>query len=105
MTEDEFFAAIQPPPPPTILYRLYYDVFGNPLFYSQEDLPGNYIDLDRETYILQPKFARVVDGKLVIAEYANVRRLREAQDGTPCHPLDISIVVESSEPHKKWSMK
>ena len=89
----------------TILYRLYYDDQGNPLFYSQEDLPGNYIDLSRETYILQPKFARVIDGKLVLTESSVSTKLRESNVGTPCHPLDVSVVVEDYQPHKLWSFK
>jgi hypothetical protein len=33
-----------------IEFRLYYDEHGNVISYSMEDLPGNYIAIDRVTF-------------------------------------------------------
>jgi hypothetical protein len=105
MNEEEFWAPFQSAKSTTILYRLYYDEQGAPLFFSQEDLPGNYIDITREEYIDPPKYFRVVDGKIVLIETSIVKRLYPDENGTPCHPADVSIVVQDSEPNIKWSMQ
>ena len=104
MNEEEFWANYKPVEIKPILYRLYYNDQGLPLFYSQEDLPGNYIDIDHKTYINPPKHAKVVDGKLVVLNNVSVTRLRPNTYGTPCHVEDISIVVSDTEPHIKWSL-
>ena len=105
MNEQEFWAAltleeIKPP-----LYRLYYDDQGLPLFYSQEDLPGKYVDVDHETYVNPPKHVRIVDGKLQVLKINLILKLCKGEEGTPCHPEDISIVVDKAQPHINWSLK
>lgn len=107
-TTDNFWAAIAawapPPPPAPIFYRLYYDDQGRPLFYTMEDLPGNYIDVDRETYVISPTEVRVVDGKLVRVYRKQFNKLRPGTDGTPCATNNVSIVVDTAEPHINWSL-
>ena len=66
MNEEEFWANYKPVEIKPILYRLYYNDQGLPLFYSQEDLPGKYVDVDHETYVNPPKHVRIVDGKLQV---------------------------------------
>jgi hypothetical protein len=105
MNEQEFWSAFKSEEIRTILYRLYYDDRGAPLFFSQEDLPGNYIDITREEYIDPPTHFKVVDGKIVLIETSIARRLYPDENGTPCHPADISIVVHASKPNIRWSMK
>jgi hypothetical protein len=105
MNEQEFWEAFKPVEIKSILYRLYYDEQGAPLFFSQEDLPGNYIDITREVYVNPPKHFKVIDGKIELIETSIVRRLYPDENGTPCHPDDISIVVQDSENNIKWSMK
>ena len=105
MNETEFWAAFKPIEAKPILYRLYYDDQGFPLFFSQEDLPGNYIDITREEYVNPPKHFKVINGSMELIETSIVRRLYPTEYGTPCHPTDVSVVVDSSEPNIKWSMK
>lgn len=105
MTEEEFWAALQPIETKPILYRLYYNELGEPLFYSQEDLPGNYINIDPALYMNPPTHVQVVDEKLVVLNTVFVKKLNTGRYGTPCHPQDVSIVVEVEEPHIKWSVK
>ena len=105
MTEEEFWAALAPVNPPKIFYRLYYDDRGRPLFYSMEDLPGNYIELDQETYQRAPSHARVRNGVFVEIVTEEIKKLVPGEEGTSCSPQDICIVVDESEPHIKWSIK
>jgi len=105
MTEEEFWAALSPLPPaepPT--YRLYYDEQGYPLFYSMEAVPGNYIELDAETW-RNTNIAQVVDGKIIRHKAPIIPKLIPNNVGTACHTDDITVVVTETEPHTKWSLK
>ena len=105
MTEEEFWAALAPQPaPPDPFYRLYYDEQGHPLFYSMEDKPGNYIEIDRETWS-NPGHIQVVDGRIVKIKTAVIHKLIPGDTGTACHPLDVSIIVNESQPNIKWILK
>ena len=106
-TTDNFWAAWRLPPEEIkpIFHRLYYDKQGNPLFYSQEDLPGNYIDIEPEVYTAPPNHVRVVDGKLVILKMSLISKLYPGEVGVPCHLQDVSIVVDELHTHIKWSLQ
>lgn len=106
MTEAEFWAALAPQPPaPEPVYRLYYDHRGDPLFYSMEDRPGNYIEVDQETYHQAPRYVRVRDGKLHIINRLIYPRLVPGDQGVACSPQDVCVVVSPDQPHVKWSLK
>ena len=106
MTEEEFWAALTPLPNISLpIYRLYYDNTGIPLFYSMEDLPGKYVEIDQPTFALSPTNVRVVDGKLKYLKSNTVLRLHPGDTGTPCHTNNISVVVSPEEPHIKWTLK
>jgi hypothetical protein len=90
--------------PPT--YRLYYDELGDPLFYSMEDLPGNYVEVTPEMFSVGSTNCHVVEGKLVVFKTtATPRKLTPGDTGTACHVQDICIIVDESLPHTKWSLK
>ena len=106
MTEAEFWAALAPlPDPPPLTYRLYYDDTGLPLFYTMEQPPGKYVEIDLETFARAPANVRVVDGKLTYPKTAAALRLHPNNTGTPCHPNNISIVVDETQTHIKWILK
>jgi hypothetical protein len=107
-TTDNFWSAfnawepqeeLKPPP-----YRVYYNEQGYPIFLTNEDLPGNYIEIDRETYVDFPKYVRIVDGKLVLLQVHSVSKLVPADQGTACHPQDVSVVVGTDQPHQLWEL-
>ena len=104
MNEQEFWAALQPIETKPVFYRLYHDDQGNPLFFSQEDLQGKYITLDQATYNTPHTHIRVIDGKLVTLDTSVITKLTPAQYGVPCHPQDVSIVVDSALPHVNWNI-
>lgn len=86
-----------------VFYRLYHDDEGHPLFYSMEDLPGNYIDIDAETYAQGSSHVRVIDGKLVKTQRkSTVSKLRPGNEGTPCDPQDVCVVVGTDQSHVLW---
>ena len=72
MTEQEFLEIwLTRPDPKPIFYRLYYQDDGTLLYYSMEDLPGKYIDIDLATYQQYRSNVRVVDGKLLVIPTVN----------------------------------
>ena len=107
MTPEEFWAILQAPVEiKSIFYRLYYNTDGTPICYSMEELPGNYIDIDAETYNQGRSNVRVVNEKLVVINLANyVKKLIPSTNGIPCNPRDICVVVTESQAHTKWSLK
>jgi hypothetical protein len=106
MTPEEFWAALAPAlEPEPISYRLYYDEQGRPLFYSMEKVPGNYVEIDRETYHNPPTHVRVVDGKLKISSAYVAEKLVPGNTGTPCAVTDVCVVVDPDSPHTKWALE
>jgi hypothetical protein len=107
MTPEEFWAILHDVPADIDpLYRLYYNDQGEPLFYSQEDLAGNYIDIDAKTFAQSPSHVRVVNGQLINLEHQKlVRKLTPSTVGTCCDPRDICVVVDQHSEHIKWNLK
>ena len=46
-------------------FRLYYDDNGRVIYYSMEDLPGNYIVVDRHVFEQHRFDIRIKDGKII----------------------------------------
>ena len=94
------------PEPRPVTYRLYHNTDGTARFYTMEDLPGEYILVDRETYVADCRNVRVVQGKLIfVAPTRTVKLLQPSADaGTACHPQDVAVVVADVQTHTKWSM-
>ena len=106
MTDQEFWAIMNNMPQPKPVHmRLYYDEQGSPICYSMEDLPGNYIDVDPETFAIAPYNVRVVNGQIKYIITAQGEKLVPGDTGTCCHPNNVAIVVTEHEPHTKWSKR
>ena len=106
MTPEELikmFQAVLDPPPP--FYRLYHDADGFPLFYSMEDQPGTYIEIDQATFARSPSNVRVRDGQLVEVTWKTTPTLVPGNSGSLCHPDNVAVIVAESRPHTKWSKK
>lgn len=104
MTKDEFlefWKNIQWPEIKPVYYRLYYDDAGQPLFYSQEDLPGKYIDVTPKQFSLQDQSVKIVDGKLVRQRRTMITKLVHSNSGTLCHKQDVTVIV-AGHPGQYW---
>jgi len=106
-TTENFWKAFnewQPEPPRPVFYRLYYDEQGRPITWTMEDLPGNYIDVDLALYREQPRHIVVRNGKIIrVDPVYMVPRLRlSTVEGTPCHPADVTVIVDQQQPHTLW---
>ena len=107
MTEGEFLEFWQNfkwPEVKPVYRRLYYNDAGEPLFYSQEDLPGKYIDVTPQQYALQEQSVKVVDGKLVRCRTSRITKIVPADSGTLCHINDATIVVAGPQ-GQYWKKK
>mgnify|MGYP003348639435 FL=1 len=104
ITDQEFWTALaNMPEPKPVSWRLYYDDQGAPVCYSMEDLPGNYIEVDAETYARSPMNLRVVDGQIRYIISVQQQKLVPSVTGTACDPRDITVVVDPQLPHQAWS--
>ena len=102
MTPEEFWDILHAmPEPQPVFWRLYYNDAGQPVCYSMEDLPGNYIDIDAKTFALAPANVRVVDNKLKYITTRTSDKLVPGTAGTQCHSQNVAIVVEQHGTH--WS--
>jgi hypothetical protein len=107
-TTDNFWQAFKDfrwPDPPKISYRLYHDDQGVPLLYSMDDLPGTYIEVDQETYVISSHAVRVVNGSIIKLEpKSTVTKLKPGSPGVPCDPRDVCVVVEPQRPNQQWRL-
>ena len=107
MTPEDFWAILHNTPVEiTPLRRLYYNDSGEPLFYATEDLPGNYIDVDQETFARASSRVRVRNGQLIsTATHRLSKKLVPADHGIACDSRDVCVVVDPEQAHTKWTIK
>ena len=89
--------------PMKVFYRCYYDNNGHPTDFAMTDLPGDFIDIDRETYLESDYNIRIIDGKIVRPQKDVTGKLHLSDSGTPTAQDNVSIVVDSTQPNNKWS--
>ena len=106
MTPEEFWSILHSMPEPSpVFYRLYYNDQGQPLFYSMEDQPGTYIEIDQATFARSATNVRVRDGQLVEVTWSTTTKLIPGNCGTSCHPDNVAVVVAEDQPHTRWSKR
>lgn len=83
-------------------FRVYHDAEGRVLSYSMEDLPGDYIVVDRHTFEQFRFDVRIRDGKIVKINQDASWRLAPSDSGYACHPGDVSVIVDDTADQKKY---
>jgi len=101
----DFWNDIEWPEIKPVYLRLYYDNSGLPLFYSHEDQSGKYIDLTPEQFALRDLQVRVINGVLTPRKRPVPPKLVPSDQGTPCDPNDVSVVVGIEQEHQRWKLK
>lgn len=86
-------------------YRLYYNKeTGEPLFYSMEDLDGDYLTVTREQHSEGRYDILVLNGKIVRQNDAvSWTKLAPSETGTRCRADNVMIVDNNSD--IKWASK
>lgn len=102
---EELWSLVSTTPSVTPSYRLYHDKQGYLLFYSMEDLPGQWIEITPEQFAQASSHVKVVEGKLVRLNRNLVKKLVPADQGTNCSPYSVAVPVTETEPGQKWCIK
>lgn len=107
MTPEEFWSILHAVPEPVEpIRRLYYNDTGEPLFYSTEDLPGNYIDIDQQTFARSSSQVCVKNGQLISTASRKIsKKLAPSEHGVSCDTRDVCVVVNPEQTHTKWTIK
>lgn len=105
MTPEEFWNILHAVPEKVnIEHRLYHDENGDPLFYTMENLPGNYIVVDSETFFIGSPHVKVVNGQLVQHQRIITKKLIPGDTGIACHPDNILLVGDYPNA-TRWMIK
>lgn len=105
---NEYSKTIEPVLPVPFETRLYYREDGSIITYTCEEIEGNYIVVDAETFASGRIDVRVVDREIkIITPTFSIDKLVEATEGTACAVEDINIPVSNDHDgeSKKWTMK
>jgi hypothetical protein len=105
-TTENFWAAWALPvdPPKIPFYRLYHDNSGNFLFYSMEDVAGNYIEIDQATFAAGSPRVRVVNGQLQHIKTNTITKLVPGSQGQACDPRDVAVISHNKNA-QHWEVK
>lgn len=87
-------------------YRLYYNQDGTPRFYSMENVPGDYILVDRPTFECGRYDITVKDGKIQNLSQPTLSRYVIVNESTEtsisCDPYDITLITTTESEHIFW---
>ena len=98
----EALKLLEPQKPAVFDFRLYYNKeTGEPLFYTMENLDGDYITITREQFAECRYDIKVKDGKIERIRFIAIGKLVPADSGYGTLQTDVSIVGD--EIH--WEMK
>jgi len=87
-------------------FRLYYNDHGYPLFYTTEQVQGNYIVIDQETYVRGDyQNIKVSDGRILQRSPSDsVKLVPHDSEGTCCNKNDITL-IDDTKKGQYWKLK
>lgn len=98
-------AAFQPQSPVAIEYRIYYDRdSGQVLNYTNDDVPGDYIVVDKDTFARHRFDCLIRDGKIVPYRLP-IGKLVPSESGVACDPEDITVISVDGSSSQHWRMR
>ena len=86
-------------------HRLYYNDQGLPLYYSCEQLPGNYITVSAEVYAQGRYDCCIVNGTIKYPAVVKYAKLIPSTKGTACYAKDVSIISPTDTDAQYWKLK
>ena len=91
--------------PKEVEFRIYYDKdSGEILNYTNEDLPGEYILVDKETFARHRFDCLIRNGK-IIPYRLPLAKLIPSDHGVACVPGDVTILADSETSAQFWRIK
>lgn len=89
-------------------FRAYYDDKGRIITYTCEELEGDYVVIDAQTFAEARPDLRVVDGKIIKNVKTGVasKLIPSDNEGITCAEEDVSIVInkESNLKTQRWKL-
>ena len=84
-------------------YKLYYDKnTGKPLFYSMDEVDGDFMVVDKETYV-EARYDVYIENDILIKKvFKDISKLTQHGSETTCHADDISIISDNGT---NWSLR
>ena len=92
----------------TTKYRLYYNPDGTPKHYTMQELEGDYIFVDQQTFQCCRYDIVVVGGKIKSLNENSIARYYisdESATATCCDPHDITLIVDKTQQHIFWDYR
>lgn len=105
---DSFWQAVselEPTVSTEIEYRLYYDTNGEPLYYTCEDLPGNYVVVSTEVYAQGRYDCKIIAGQIRYPAQIKYAKLVPGTKGTACYIKDVSIISNTETDSQYWKLR
>lgn len=81
-------------------FKLYYDDQGCPIKYTNENLEGNYVEVDGPTYMLGDMNIRIRDGQIIKFVLQTYKKLKPSSVGTACVDEDVTIIAPADYPRQ-----
>lgn len=106
--ETTFITLFEAPKVEPVEFRLYYDEDGKVLFYTCDKPEGNFVTVDRQTFVEARNDLRIIDGRISrVKPNQIISKLMPDSEGTICAAEDISFILsdEDKVESKTWKLR
>jgi len=89
----------------SLIYRLYHDDQGHPLFYSMEHIPElKYVNITPEQFNQANSHVRVVNGQIKQLNFVRPKLMPHSLEGQRTHPRNVALIQPNDRPHVLWNL-